>query len=256
MPQLFDHHLRALRRDRAVRAGLETFLYDRAFDDCMDRLADVRGSFSDILLAGCPNPDWPKRFGAAQVSVIDPGPLMAAQAHGQYADLERLPFEIERFDLVVTIGLLDTANELPLAAAALNFVLKPGGMLLGAVAGGHSLPRLRRAMLAADAVTGQATAHVHPRIDAPSLAQLLTAAGFVEPVVDVDRVELAYGSLGALVRDLRGMGMTNILTTRSQRPLSRASLEAARAAFLEDADRAVEQIEILHFAAWKAGPGT
>jgi len=254
VPELFDHRLRALRRDRAVRSGVETFLYDRAFDDCMDRLADVREIFADALLVGCVNPDWPGRVGAANVSIVDPSPLMAQDAGGQCADLESLPFEGEQFDLVVTIGLLDTANELRLAAAALSLVLKPGGLLLGAIAGGNSLPGLRRAMLAADAATGQTTAHVHPRIEATALAQLLSASGFVEPVVDVDRVDLRYGSLDSLVCDLRGMGMTNILAARSRRPLSRASLEAARAAFLNGKDRAVEQIEILHFAAWKPGP--
>jgi len=76
--------------------------------------------------------------------------------------------------------------------------------------------------------------------------------GLLVELVDVDRVELSYGSLGGLVRDLRAMGATNILQSRSRRPLSRSAFKAARAAFLDGADRANEQIEILHFAAWKA----
>ena len=51
---------------------------------------------------------------------------------------------------------------------------------------------------------------------------------------------------------LRAMGATNILQARSRRPLSRPALEAARAAFLGGNARAIEQIEILHFAGWKA----
>jgi hypothetical protein len=106
-------------------------------------------------------------------------------------------------------------------------------------------------MLAADGIAGQASPHVHPRIEGPSLAQLLAAAGFVMPVVDVDRVELDYGSLDALVRDLRAMGATNILSTRSRRALGRSALQTARTAFLDGAERATEQVEILHFAGWK-----
>jgi SAM-dependent methyltransferase len=251
VPELFDHNLRSLRRDRAVRSGLETFLFDRAFGDCLDRLADMRGSFNDILLAGCPDPSWSKRFGAAKVSVIDPGRLMAQRQGAQYADLESLPFDGGCFDLVVTVGLLETVNDLPLAAAALNLVLKPGGLLLGAIAGGNSLPRLRAAMLAADAVAGHASPRVHPRIDASGLAQLLTSSNFIEPVIDIDRVELGYGSLDRLVKDLRAMGSTNILAARNREPLLRPALEAARKAFLDTQARAIEQIEILHFAAWK-----
>jgi NADH dehydrogenase [ubiquinone] 1 alpha subcomplex assembly factor 5 len=149
------------------------------------------------------------------------------------------------------IGALETANNLPLAAAALQLVLRPGGLLLGASVGGQSLGRLRNAMLAADQVTGQATPRLHPRIEAPSLAGLLIESGFVMPVVDVDRVELSYGSLDDLVRDLRAMGSTNILHARSRRPLSRAAREAAGTAFLAEQERALEHIEILHFAGWK-----
>ena len=250
---LFDHQLRALRRDRAARSGIETFLYDRAFEDCLDRLTDIHAGFQTVLLAGCPNQAWPDRLSPRDVAVIDPGPLMAKRANGRCADLETMAFDPYSFDLCLSVGLLETANNLPLAAAALHLVLKPGGLLLGAIAGGHSLPGLRKAMLAADMATGVATPHVHPRIEAASLASLLTGAGFVMPVVDVDRVELAYGSLDALVRDLRGMAATNVLTDRSRQPLSSSALSSARSAFLNGTDRAVEQIEILHFAAWKAG---
>jgi SAM-dependent methyltransferase len=249
---LFDHRLRALRRDRAARIGTEYFLFDRAFDDCLERLADIRSEFDAILIAGCPNPEWPRRLGANNVAIVDPGPLMAKQAGGLVADLETLPFEANQFDLCLCVGLLDSANNLPLAVAALNLVLKPGGLLIGAIAGGQSLPRLRRAMLAADAVTGSASPHVHPRIEAASLANLLTAADFTMPVVDVDRVEIRYQSLDDLVRDLRAMGATNVLDARSRRPMTRAARESARLAFLDGEIRAAEQVEILHFATWKA----
>lgn len=249
---LFDHQLRALRRDRAVRTGADTFLYDRAFEECLDRLDDIKGDFRSVLIAGCPNETWSDRLGSREVTVIDPGPLMAARACGQCADLESMPFDPQSFDLCLTVGLLETANNLPLAAAALNLVLKPGGFLIGAIAGGQSLPRLRKAMLAADSARGQASPRIHPRIEAPGLAQLLTSAGFTMPVVDVDRIELAYGSLDDLVRDLRAMGATNLMSARSRRPLDRAGIAAAQTAFLDGRERAIEQVEILHFAAWKA----
>jgi NADH dehydrogenase [ubiquinone] 1 alpha subcomplex assembly factor 5 len=249
---LFDHDLLAARRDRAAKFGIEAFLYDRAFEDCLDRLLDIRTAFSTTLIAGCPDPSWPKRLANGRIEVVDPGARMAQQAGGQRANLEGLPFDAEQFDLCLCIGLLDTANDLSLAAAALHLVLKPGGLLIGAIPGGQSLPRLRAAMLAADSVAGQASPHVHPRIEPPALARLLTEARFATPVIDVDRVEVAYRSLDALVRDLRAMGMTNVLNARSRRALGKAAREAAQAAFLNGQDRVHEQIEILHFAAWKA----
>ena len=56
MPDLFDMKLRALRRDRAARIGPELFLFDRIFDDCLERLALVNRRFERALLIGCPNP--------------------------------------------------------------------------------------------------------------------------------------------------------------------------------------------------------
>ena len=248
---LFDHNLLAARRDRAATIGVETFLYDRAFEDCLDRLEDIRGAFASTLLVGCPNPSWPKCLATGRIEVVDPGARMAGQAGGKQANIESLPFDAGQFDLCLCIGLLDTANNLSLAAAALHLVLKPGGLLIGAIPGGQSLPRLRAAMLAADSVAGQASPHVHPRIEPPALARLLTEAGFATPVIDVDRIDVAYRSLEALVRDLRAMGTTNVLNARSRRPLGRVARDAARAAFLNGHDRVTEQIEILHFAAWK-----
>lgn len=242
-----------MRRDRASRSGIQTFLYDRAFDECVERLADIRTEFRNVLLAGCPNGDWPIRFAPRQVSVIDPGPLMAAKAGGQCADLESLPFDAGRFDLLISVGLLDTANDLGLAAAAAHFVLKPGGLLIGAIVGGDSFPRLRQAMLAADSVRGSASPHLHPRIEAPALARLLTESGFAMPVVDVDRVEIGYRSLDDLVSDLRAIGATNVLHTRSTRSLGRKSLKRAQEAFLGGRERVAERVDILHFAAWRPG---
>ena len=108
-------------------------------------------------------------------------------------------------------------------------------------------------MHAADRLAGGAQPHVHPRIEAASLAPLLERCGLVRPVVDVDRVRIAYPSLGRLVADLRAMGATNILRERPRGPVSRAFLTAA-----EDASpparcdgKTFETVEILHFAAWR-----
>ena len=251
---LFDHGLRARRRDRAVRHGVETFLFDRAFEECLERLAEIRRPFRSVLLAGCPNARWARQIAGlgSQVTIIDPGPQMASAARATVADLEFLPFDAESFDLCLSIGLLDSVNDMQLALASVARILEPDGLFMGAVAGGQSLPRLRAAMLAADQTIGQASPHVHPRIEAPALANLLSSSGFSMPVVDVDRVDLSYGGLDDLVRDLRAMGSTNILSARPRRPLLRASLQAARGSFLGGSEKAIEQLEILHFAAWKS----
>jgi len=253
-PELFDLKLRSLRRDRAARTGAALFLYDRSFDDVRERLAGINRSFSSALLVGAPNPQWAERLRNVtdSVTVIDPGAAFALASGGNRANEEELDLEPSTFDLIVAIGTLDTVNDLPGAMLRLRFLLKPDSLLIGAIAGGQTMPRLRSAMRAADAVSGAASPHIHPRIEPAALAQLLGAAGFAMPVVDVDRVSVAYRCLRTLVGDLRAMGATNLLTARSRRPLTRKAIEAAEADFTAAAEdgRTVETFEILHFAAW------
>jgi hypothetical protein len=111
-------------------------------------------------------------------------------------------------------------------------------------------------MRAADAVTGAAAPHVHPRVEASALAPLLEAAGFNQPVVDVERVSVSYVSFERLIGDLRAMGSTNVLTERPHF-VGRAARQAAASAFVDagDGSRTTEKFEILHFAAWTSSNG-
>lgn len=258
MTNLFNMNLRALRRDRAARIRPELFLFERAFADCLDRIAVQGRRFERGLLIGCPDPAWPAQLAevADRVDVREPGPLFAAAAGAEVIIEDAWTPEPQLYDLVLAVGTLDTVNDLPLALRLIRHVMRGHGLFIGAVAGGNSLPALRSAMRAADALGGDAFAHVHPRIEPAALAPLLESAGFAKPVVDVDRVRLTYASLGKLVADLRAMGATNVLQSRSP-PLSRAGARAAAEAFSAAGGngRTAETIELLHFAAWTAAQG-
>jgi NADH dehydrogenase [ubiquinone] 1 alpha subcomplex assembly factor 5 len=250
---LFDMKLRSMRRDRAARAGPELFLFERAFDDCFERIALMNRRFGRALLIGCPDPHWPERLSAVSpdVDARDPGLLFAAAAGGAAIIEDAWEPPAQAYDLVLAIGTLDTINDLPLAFRLIRHAMGGDGLFIGAIAGGDTLPRLRSAMRAADALSGGAAAHVHPRIEPSALSPLLGDSGFVRPVVDVDRVQTNYRSLNRLVADLRGMGATNVLRSRPP-ALSREQYGAALRAFAEagDGHRTTETFEILHFAGW------
>jgi hypothetical protein len=225
--------LRALRRDRAFRTGPELFLHERAFKDCLERLALIRRRFSSALLLGCPNPHWPDRLKelVESVDAADPGPLFAAAVGGTCVVEDQWSSQERSYDLILSIGTLDTVNDLPAALRRLRASLAKDSLLIGAMAGGDTLPQLRLAMHAADQAAGGSSPHVHPRIEAAALSPLLTACGFLMQVVDVDRVQLSYETLGSLVADLRSIGATSILNTRSRKPLMRDAKAAAETAF-------------------------
>ena len=250
---LFDRNLRALRRDRAARAGPELFLFDRAFDECLDRIDDIARPFERALLLGCPSPEWPGRLQdlAAEVETFDPGRLFAEKAGGTQVEEDRHDFGEGRYDLCLTIGTLDTVNDLPLALQLIARSLRPDAPLIGVIAGGNSLPTLRSCLIAAGRAEGRVVARAHPRIEPAALAQLLTATGFAMPVIDVDRVQLRYRDFDALIRDLRAMAATGVMKDRPP-PLSRTALNLARQAFAAQSNdgRTEEVVEILHFLGW------
>ena len=257
-PVLFDRELRRTRRERAWRSDGQAFLYEHAFAELIDRLADVRRRFDRVLLLGCVAPEWPERLRTivGDVTVSDASPLIASHCGGVAADEDRLPFANASFDLVVAVGALDGIDDLPGALVLLRRTLRPDGLLLGAIAGAGSLPRLRRAMLAADALGGGATARLHPAIDVRTAGDLLSRAGFALPVADTETVEVSYPGLPRLVADLRAHGATNILARRARAPLGGSAYAAAIADFASGAadGRTIERFEILYLSGWSPAP--
>src|SRR5215467_3392140 len=130
---LFDMELRVLRRDRAARKGAELFLYERAFEDCLDRISLVQRRFERALLIGCPDAVWPERLReiAGRVDARDPGRLFSEAVNGEMIVEDEFTPEPGAFDLVVAIGTLDTVNDLPRALMAVNFAMQPGGLFIG-----------------------------------------------------------------------------------------------------------------------------
>lgn len=255
----FDRRLRRLRRDRAAARFPEAdYLHRLAADELIERLDFVKRDFSRALDLGCAGGHLTRRLRerGMEVTAFDAGFRFARAAGGVQGDEDRLPFADAAFDLVVSVGALDGVNDLPGALLLIRRALRPDGLFLGALAGAGSLPRLKRAMLAADAVEGVAAPRVHPQIDVRAAGDLLTRAGFALPVVDAQPVDVRFPTLTGLVRDLRAMGATNLLAERSRRPLGRHGLAAAIADF-EDGDgdgKTTERFEILHLLGWAPSP--
>lgn len=257
----FDRSLRRLRRDRAAAAAPGSrYLHRRAADELIERLASVRRGFAAALDLGCADAYLAARLREAgiEVTAADAGRRFAAAADGVQCDEDLLPFADASFDLVVSVGALDTVNDLPGALALIRRALRPDGLFLAAFAGAGGLPRLRGAMRAAEEAENlPAAPRLHPQIDVRAAGDLLARAGFDLPVADAEVVTVRFASLGRLVADLRAMAATNLLAERSRRPLGRAGLAAAEAEFAAGADsdgKVAERFEILYLSGWAPAP--
>lgn len=257
----FDRRLRRLRRDRAAaRFADADYLHRLAGEELLERLDLVKRDFENALALGCADDLVSERLGARglRVTSADAGALFARAARGVQCDEDRLPFADACFDLIVSVGSLDSVNDLPGALALIRRALRPDGLFLAAFAGAGSLPRLRRAMAAADDAEGcGASARIHPQIDVRAAGDLLARAGFALPVADSETVTIRFPSLPSLVADLRAMGATNMLASRNRRPLGRLGLAAAQADFGVDSDpdgKTQEVFEIVYLIGWAPSP--
>ncbi len=251
-PSIFSAARRsAVRQRRAVlqrHADAPRYVMEDMIEDVLERLAFLRHQPARALLIG----DWTGALAhalAAQgcaVGRYDPSP-----AHGEAPLDEERPIPSSSFDLIVSLGTLDTVNDLPGALVHLRNALAPGGLMLASFLAAGSLPILRAAMQVGD--SERPAARMHPMIDVRAGGQLLQRTGFARPVVDGRSLPVRFGSLRALVEDLRAQGLGNTLSSAGP-PLGKAAIERASQAFMALADatgRVTERFELITLSGWK-----
>ena len=222
------------------------FIQEDMVEDVLERLAFLRHEVSRALVLGDRNGELAAALEARGAHVVRADPAPGA---GEQAMDEEVPYPVDvlggSFDLIASLGLLDTVNDLPGALIHMRHALAPGGLAIVSFMGAGSLPRLRQVMLAADAE--RPAPRLHPMVDVRAGAQLMQRAGFADPVADCRSLSVAYRSLERMVGDLRAQGLGNVLASPGA-PLGKAALARAREAFAASADkdgRMVEQFEIV-----------
>jgi hypothetical protein len=105
---------------------------------------------------------------------------------------------------------------------------------------------------------GGASPRIAPFVDIRDAGMLLQRAGFALPVVDSDTLIVRYENAFGLMRDLRGMGETNILTGRRAGFTRRATLmqmvDHYRNMFVQEDDRIPASFEIITLTGWAPDP--
>lgn len=251
-------------RDRAAAGfGDADFLVREVADRLLDRLDDIKRAFplaADVgghggvlreVLAG--------RGGIETVLETDLSPAMAGRSPAALrvsADEEWLPLAPDRFDLIASVLSLHWVNDLPGALIQMNRALKPDGLLLAALFGGHTLTELRHALTEAETeVRGGLSPRVSPFADVRDMGGLMQRAGFNLPVVDSDVITVSYPTPLHLMRELRAMGETNAIAVRARAPLRRDVLMRAAEIYVQRHSgpdgRVPATFEVLYLHGWR-----
>lgn len=238
----------ALRRHRD-RAAADFAAHDFLFRETAERLAErldfMARPFPVAVDLGCRTglfaPLLHGRAGIETLLQIEASPGMLARAEGLrvQADEDFLPLAPASVDLIVSNLALHWVNDLPGALLQIRQALKPGGLFLANLFGGETLAALRHALLTAELdLRNGASPRVSPVVDMADAATLMQRAGFAEPVVDGDLLDVSYPHLFKLMSDLRGMGETDCQILRGRHFTPRSLFMRAAQIYAETAPAA------------------
>ena len=234
-PPLFSPRRR--RAQRARHSSGDDFIAPLVAESLLDRLGMVTRQFERALLVAPEGHALAVPLRALARSVVVSATL---------------PIE-DDFDLIVWPGGLEVTDDVPGALVQARALLRPDGLLIGALVGDGSFPLLRRLLVGQGM---RAIPRMHPQIDLKTFGNLLQRTGFALPVADVEATVLRYSSWRRLVDDLRGSNLAGQLASAPP-PLTRIELGALDVGFAAACDtggRAAEELRIIYFTAWAPHP--
>ena len=230
----------------------------------LERLDYVKLAPQRVLDAGCgparETRALAKRYPAAQIIALDFSLRMLREPTGLFrrlwrrnekqslcADFQRLPLAPSSTGLIWSNMALHWAAD-PLAALQeFHRVLAVGGLLMFSTLGPDTLAELR-------AAAGES--RVHRFADMHDVGDMLVAAGFADPVMDMERLTLLYTDGDALLGDLRASGQSCARADRSG-GLAGTRFFAAmreRLAAQRRGGKLAIGYEVVYGHAWKAAP--
>lgn len=163
-----------------------------------------------------------------------------------------LPFAASCFSLVWSNLALAAHDDPAAVLREWHRILEVDGLLMFSTLGPDTLKELRAAF-ASDGFP-----HVHPFVDMHDVGDMLVAAGFAQPVIDMEMLTLTYAGVGGLLEDLRRAGATNAHVARRRGLTGRGIWERARSAYVgrRRDGRVPASIEVVYGHAWKPAPRT
>lgn len=209
------------------------------------------GTFSRLL---------EKRFSSSHVVQLDIAQkmLLTSRAAGRHfltrqhyicADADFLPVKDACADFVFSNLMLQWSQDTDKLVHEMARVIKPGGLFTFSTLGPDTLLELRESWRTVDEKI-----HVNTFIDMHDIGSALIRAGFSDPVLEVEMVELSYPDLSGLLRDLKGLGARNVYSNRRKTLTGKKRFHGMQAAYdsRRKSDRLPASYEVIYGHAWLA----
>ncbi len=170
-----------------------------------------------------------------------------SRQHYVCADADELPFKDASMDFIFSNLMLQWSQDTDRLFHELVRVIRPGGLLAFSTLGPDTLIELRESWQAADEEV-----HVNTFIDMHDIGSALIRAGFSDPVLEVEMVELSYPGLSGLLRDLKGLGARNFNNNRRKTLTGKKRFQGMQTAYesKRKGDRLPASYEVIFGHAW------
>lgn len=169
------------------------------------------------------------------------------------ADVEALPIATDSVEMVWSNLALQWCNDLPATFVELNRIIKTEGLLMFSTFGVDTLHELR---VAFDGVDGYN--HVNRFTDMHDIGDMLVAAGFADPVMEMEKLTLTYDDVRAVMQDLKSIGANNATAGRAQGMMGKVTWQRITQNYekLRRDGKLPATFEIIYGHAWKPAPKT
>jgi malonyl-CoA O-methyltransferase len=167
------------------------------------------------------------------------------------ADVESLPVATNSVEMVWSNLALQWCNDLPETFVELNRILKTEGLLMFSTFGVDTLHELR---IAFDGVDGYN--HVNRFADMHDIGDMLVAAGFADPVMEMEKLTLTYDDVRAVMQDLKSIGANNATAGRANGMMGKTAWQRITQNYekLRRDGKLPATFEIIYGHAWKPAP--
>lgn len=207
---MFDLNQIKLHRKKYKENIVNSEFYQFICTDIIDRLTQIDKSFSNALIIG-------QTSSKILISLLN---QILPSCNITVSDSEdTTSYTPEGFDLIIFPFGLHWINDVQEFLYKITKYLHPDGIFLCNFPSSGTLRNLRIKLIEEESKMGiPHTPHISPFIGFDQVSPLLQQAGFVENIIDVEKIELEYESPLALMKTIQKIGESNAL--KNARPHS------------------------------------
>lgn len=198
---MFDLEKLQKNKRKSLKHIENSSFYQFVHNDLIDRLAPIDNNFKNILV-----------INSSDICFITP--MLKTKYPSAEISTQTIsePIIKNKFDLIIIPMSLHWISDIQLFLKNIRESLKANGILMCNFPGEGSLRKLRIKIMEAESLTLQNhSPHISPFIQFEQITPLMQQAGFIENIIDIEKLDLENKSPLKLMQSIKNIGESNAL---------------------------------------------